>query len=507
MILSQALSQAVLKNPAAVAIFDLGKPLTFSEMRNKVSQLSYLFQAEIGHGKRIAFMSQNTQSAVLSFFAFSNIGCPVYFVDPNESLESVAQAFKDLEITHIAISGDQNSRVSELSRSFGVSLPTIEIEKKKGGEYDTSYSPPPDHPLKETDLALILKHEEYGQPAKFIFFTHKQIYTAAAALRKFYHFGPNERVLTTMSWAYPFSLTHGMLAPLFAGITCAINPQSGSHEEFIEYISQHRITRFVDTPKFFYFLLSICSSAKYLLPGVKSVTIGTGTLPKAIRKTFHLLNIPVLQTYGRVEAFWTIAMEDLEKAKTSINPVMEALPGFRYKVLSQEGDEITGDGMREGPLAITSETLMTAFYHPDKAAAEKATKLTIRGTWFYTGDAARLEGDKEELGVKPLGPLSDLIYSGTRYLLPAKIDDFTKEIPDVTDAAGFVRLDEMGKPSFAVAVVKQGKGLSDGQIFQHLNSKLSGQEAPTTVHFMDAIPRDKFDNVNRTALQRQFSAR
>jgi fatty-acyl-CoA synthase len=150
---------------------------------------------------------------------------------------------------------------------------------------------------------------------------------------------------------------------------------------------------------------------------------------------------------------------------------------------------------------------MLAFFHPDKAAAEKATKNAIRGTWFYTGEAARLEGEKEGVMIKPLGALSDLIYSGSRYLLPGKIDDLAREVPDVADAAAFVRLDEKGKAAFALAVVKQGKLLSETQIFQHLKTKLSGLEVPLTIHFMDAIPRDKFDNIKRAVLQRQLSAR
>jgi malonyl-CoA/methylmalonyl-CoA synthetase len=507
MILSQALSQAVLKNPAAPALFDLGKALSFLDMRNKISQLSYLYQAEIGHGKRVAIMSQNNPAAALSFFAFSNIGCQVIFFDPNEPLEDVSLAIKELEITHIAISADQSSRVGELSRKYSQSPAVIEIEKKKGGEYDTSYSPPPDHPLKETDKALILRHEEFGQPTKYIFFTHKQIYSAATVVRKFYHFKANERVFTTLTWAHPFSLLHGFLTPLFAGATCAINPQSATNEEFIEYIAQNRITRFVDSPKYFYFLLSICSTAKYMLPGVKSVTIGCGNLPKAIRKTFHLLNVPVMETYGRIEAIWTLAMEDLEKARTSATPVMENLPGFKYKVLNQEGDEITGEGMREGPLAVASESLMTAFHHPDRAAAEKASKLTIRGTWFYTGDIAQLEGEKDLVSIKPLGPQGELIYSGTRHLQPVKIDEIARGINDLTDAAAFVRINDQGDSAFAVAAVKQSKLLSETHVLQALKDKLSEQEMPKTVHFVEDIPRDRFGNVNRAALQRQLSAR
>jgi acyl-CoA synthetase (AMP-forming)/AMP-acid ligase II len=145
MILSQALNNAGLKNPGAPAILDLGKTLSFSDMRKKVGQLSYLHQAEIGHGKRIAFLCQNTQAAIVSFFAFANIGSQCIFFDPNESVDGVVEAMKELEITHVAVSADQIHKVNEISRVHGLNLQIVEIEKKKGGEYDPSYSPPPDH--------------------------------------------------------------------------------------------------------------------------------------------------------------------------------------------------------------------------------------------------------------------------------------------------------------------------------------------------------------------------
>jgi acyl-CoA synthetase (AMP-forming)/AMP-acid ligase II len=507
MVLSQALNTAAMKNPGAAAVLDLGKTLSYSEMRKKVAQLSYLHQAEIGHGRRVAFFSQNTQAAVLNFLAFSNIGCQTIFFDPADSVEEIVQAVKDLEITHICVSGDLLSRTNDLIRTYGLGLTVVEIEKKKGGEYDPSYSPPPDHPLKETDPVLIFRQQEAGQPTKYIFFTHKQLYIASTCIRRFYHFAANDKVLTTMSWAHPFAFVHGLMLPLFAGATLAVNPQSPTHEEFVEYIATNQVNRFVDSPKFYYLLLSICMSAKYMLPGVRSVTVGAGNLSKSIRKTFNLLHIPVLQTYGRVEAVWTLAMEDQEKSKDAPAATLQALPGFKYKVLNDEGDEIPAPGMRDGPLAVTGEAVMTSFFHPDRSLAEKCSKNTIRGTWFYTGEIGRLEGEDDELTLRPFGPQTDLLRSGAKFLLPEKIDDAAKAIPDVLDAAAFVRLDEKGNPSFALAVVRQGKMLSEAGILDHLKTRLSGKELPNTVHFLDAIPKDRFDNVNRTNLQRQFSAR
>jgi acyl-CoA synthetase (AMP-forming)/AMP-acid ligase II len=507
MILSQALNNAGLKNPGAPAILDLGKTLSFSDMRKKVGQLSYLHQAEIGHGKRIAFLCQNTQAAIVSFFAFANIGSQCIFFDPNESVDGVVEAMKELEITHVAVSADQIHKVNEISRVHGLNLQIVEIEKKKGGEYDPSYSPPPDHPLKETDQILIVRHQEMGAVTKYIFFTHKQIYTAATAVRKFYHFGANEKVLTTLSFAHPFSLVHGLLTPLFAGACCAVNPQSPSNEEFLEYLATNHVTRFADVPKFYYFLLSICMTAKYKLPGVRSVTVGAGVLPKALRKAFGLLQIPVMQTHGRVEALWTLAMEDAEVAKEGKTPQLEGLPGFKYKVLNDAGDEVAGPAFREGPLAVAGETIMAAFFHPDKGMADKASKTTIRGTWFYTQEAARLEGEEAEIKVKPLGALPEVIKSGAKYFTPEPIDEAARELSDVAEAAAFVRVDEKGAPSFAIAVVRSGKTLSEGAVLQHVSSKIKGAGCPRSVHFVDEIPKDRYDNVNRGALARQFSVR
>jgi acyl-CoA synthetase (AMP-forming)/AMP-acid ligase II len=505
MVLTQALGQAAIRNPGAPALIDLGKPLSFSDMRKKISQLSFLFQAEIGHGKRIAFLSQNTQAAALSFFAFSNIGCPVIFLDPAETPDSLAQAIKDLEVTHLCAGSDQVSRAADLIRSHGLSnLTVVEIEKKKGGEYDTSFSPPPDHPLQDSDPVLILRQSEHGQPVKYLFFTHKQVYSASTAVRRFYRFAANERVMTTMSWSHPFALVHGLLTPLFASATCAVDPQSPSNEEFLSYLAEQRINRFAGSPKFYYWLLSVCKAAKYLLPGTRSITVGGGHLPGSLRKTFGLLKIPVLQTHGRVEAIWTVAMEDLEKSREGASE-MEGLPGFRYKVLNEEGDEIPGPGSRQGPFALSGEPVMTAFYHPDKTLAEKASKQTIRGTWLYTGEAARLEGENDEIKVKALGPLNDLIHSGQRFIGPEKIDAAARKLPGLADAAAFVRQDEKGRRFFALAVVASGKPPSEAQLLEALRQALPDQEAPQSIHFVDVIPRDAFDNLNRSALQRQFS--
>lgn len=505
MILTSALNQAANKNPGNPAIFDLGKGTSFKEFKDKVGQLSYLYLAEIGHHQRVAFLSDNNPALIYTFFALTNSCSLCIFLNLQDTDEEIAAFLKEIEATHIAVSNSQMRRATELMRNHGLSLPIIEMEKKKGGEYDKSYSPPPEIPLKETDTILVLRTAGLTENRpKTMLFNHRQLYHAATIIRRMYHLSPTDRVFTTLGWSDPFSLVHGLLMPLFNGACCAIDPQFRG-QEFVEYIAQHRINRFVDAPNFLFNLLLICQAQKYMLPGVKSVTVGHGVLSTTMRKTFSLLKIPVMHCYGMAENVWTISLEDGEKYEFQSEIRGRALPGLKYKVLNDAGDEIEGPERKEGPLCVTGETVMTAYLHPDPKIGEKATKQMKRGTWLYTGDIARMEGEGEELCVTYLGRQTDLLKTSDGYILLEKVDDALRGAAGVLEGAAFVRMDERGEPHMACAVVKQSKAAGAPEILAHCAQSLQAPALPETVHFLDSLPKDAYGNFNRYSLQRQFS--
>lgn len=504
MLLNQAFNEASLKNPRQIAVLDLGVSLTFGELRKRIGQLSYLYQSELQVGKPVAIMASNGFSVVQTFFALSNIGIPVLFFDPKDSEESIIQDLKILEIDTILLTQDQMAKFDRIKRASNLSLTAVEIQKKKGGEYDPSYTPPPDRPLKDSDIVLIQRQEEYGDERRYSFFSHKQIYVSTASIKKFYRLTPSDRILTTMSWSHPFALTHGMLLPLFVGSTCVADPQSPTIEEFIEYLAKERISRFVGPPKFYFELLSRCASQKYKLPGVKSITVGMGSLSLALRKTYKLLKIPVLRCYGRSEALWSIAMDELETALEIESAKSKPASGMKAKVLNSAGDEVPGPGVREGRLAVMGESVMTSLYHPDKESAAKATRNKLRGTWFYTEEIARLEGEAETLTIAVLGKDTDMILTPQGYLSPRKIDEIAKEYAGVADAAGFVRVDRSGERSFACAVIPEGKAVSENDLLRFLRDRLPKHYNFTAVYIVDSIPRDEFESVNRQMLQKLY---
>jgi len=507
MILTQAFNQAAMKAAGHPAMVDRNVNITYGDLRSRIGRLSNLYQAEIPHGGRVALFSSNGAPFAQTLFALSNTGNPIYIVDPADNDEVISQDFRQLQVQAVLVSGEYVSRTNDILKRSGNSLMVVEIEKRRAGEYDTAFQPLPDRPIKDTDTVLVMPQDDTGNDRKYCAFNHKQVIATCATIKRFYQLRPNDRMLTTMHWSHPFALTHGLLLPLFNGSTSVADPQSITVEEFVDFLADQRVTRFAGPPKFYFQLLTYCAAKKYALPGVKSITVGMGSISLSLRKTFKLLKIPVLRCYGRKEAIWSLAMDGVEEALDMEKAKSRPGAGVRLSVLNEDGEEIPGPGPREGRLMAMTETVASGYYHPDPKIASKGNADRFRGTWLKTGDIARLEGeDDESLTVAVLGKRDDMLFSEGTYFSPRRIDEAAMKIEGVEDAAGFVRIGKDKESAFACAVVMAGKKINERDILRLIQEELPDEYHPQTVHITDSISRDAFDSINRLALQRQFSA-
>ncbi len=501
MILTQQLIVNSSKDLSKAAIRYLGKDITFNEFRTRVSKISYLLIHEIGHNARVAFLTRNSPATAISFFALTNSCSVVIPVDPDKSPAEIAEWIRTTKATHIAVTSDLVTRARDIMIGERLNLPIIEIEKKQGGEYDASFTPAPDHTPKENDIAVIFRTGGVSGKPKYITMNHKQLYGAAQSLKTIYHLNANDRITTPMNWAHPYAFIHGFLFPIMMGGTVVID-HGMENKEYLEFISDSRTTRIVGTPPSFLKLLLACRSEKRGIPSVRSVTVGLGQLQPELQRAFQALKIAVSHCYGQAEAGWTICMEDPTEPADYHQPggVGKPLMGFKYKVMDEQFDEKEGDS-REGYLAMSGPSLMTAYLD-----REKDTKSVLRGTWLYTGDYVRLEGEGDTMRITFLGRRDELIIDNGTITSVVDIDWALKGAPGVEDGAGFTLKDQRGRPIVAVAVVKvQNNPLNEKAVIDLCSSKLSGELVPKVVVFTDTIPRDAGGNVNRIKLKAQFA--
>jgi len=516
MVLSQFLATVANKNLARPAFRYLGKETNYQELRAIIARLSYLFHKEVGLQARVAFVTRNSPAVITSFFAFSNTRSVVIPVDPDASPEDMLAWLRDSKATHVAVTSDTVTKVKEVLSNYKLRLPIIEIEKKQGGEYDKSFTTSSDHAPQERDTVLLLRTAGTSGPPKLAAFSHTQVIAAVQAVKGLIHPSMSDRTLTKLSWSHPFAFMMGMMFPILTGSTCVID-HGVEGADFLQFLSENRVTRILGNPPFFSRLLAACKAADRGVGIVKSFVVAGGKLSKELREEFEKIKVSIAYSYGQTENLWTIAMQDTAAPPTDDKKkqlVLESLPsnytflkplaGFKYKVLDENGDTIESDEACVGHLALMAPTVMTG-YQSASPDIEKLSKISIRGTWLYTGDIARLEKDEEEnLSIAILGRKDELIKIHGDYVDLEEIRAFLPSLPGVIEGAGFVCKTATEEKILVIAVVKAPAAvITDKQVSDACAKYVLGGQAPRGVVFTDFIPKDFGDRpcYGRLALQ------
>ncbi len=509
MLIAQALSTAVQKNPSNIAIKFLKDEMKFGDLRKHVAHFSYLFLKILGPAPRVAFFGSNSSATAVSFFAISNIrGCSI-FIDTRWTNEQVAAWLKKSKATHLAVTNDFMPRTRELIRDFRVNLQVIEIEKRHGGEYDDTYSPPPENPPKDTDVILLLPTAGMQGDPKMVTFNHLQLQHAANALKGCYKAVGTDRIMTDLAWSTPFAFMHGMLFPLMNGTTCVV--YHGVEEKaFVPFLTEAKITRLCTDPAFAEKLLMRCKTEGVKLPWLKALVVGGSHIPPTLQALGREVKIPVLRVYGQTEGAWTLAMDDFSEAgaeKTEEPVRMKGLPGIKYKVVDLNGDEVEGKEDRTGRLCITGPNIMAGYYLEDPKEALVATKQVVRGTWLYTEDFATINDSGDFLRVDMHGRRGVTLDRGDgTYVAPDCIDPALKDIKGIVDGAGFIFEVSKGKQVLAAGVVRdanpQAVIVKEEDVMNALRKKLAPAQLPSTIVFVEHIPRLVNGLVNRFRLAR-----
>lgn len=474
--------------------------MTYADFRTRVAKLSYLLIHEIGYNARVGFICRNSPGVAAAFFALTNACATVIPIDPDKSPAEISEWIRTTKCTHIFVTNDLTNHVRELLNTERIYLPIVEIEKKQGGEYDPTFTPAPEHQPKDTNTVVIFRSQGITGKPKYIQYNHKNLAAAITPLKQAYKLGANDKVMSIGNWAHPFQFIHGMLFPIMTGASIVVD-HGMDNKEFLQYIQDSKVTRLIGSPPQFLKLLLACRAEHKGIPTVRSVVVGLGDLQPEVQRAFETLKVSVAHVFGQAEAGWTLAMEDhTEHVENRIRGCMgKPMQGMKYKIMDENFDEIEGSE-RVGYLAVSTPAAMTGYLD-----REKETKNVLRGSWVYTGDYVKVEGEDENMRLYFLGRRDELIIEQGVITGVGEIDWALKGQMGVEDAAGFVLKDARDRPVVAAAVVKVEKSpLNEKAVIDMCASRLSGDLVPKVVVFTDQIPRDAGGNINRIKLRAQF---
>jgi len=274
----------------------------------------------------------------------------------------------------------------------------------------------------------------------------------------------------------------------------------------IKMIPEHGITHAFVVPAVLQFLLMVPGAADADYSSLRVVVYGASPISEEVlARSVELLGCKFWQAYGLTETTGAIVNLSPEDHDPS-GPRRHLLrscglpgPGVELRLVDPDtGTEVaTGD---VGEIWVRSPQVMKGYWHNDEATREAIDD----DGWFRSGDAGYLDAD----GYLYIHDrVKDMIVSGGENVYPAEVENVLMDHPAIADVAVIgVPHDRWGETAKAVVVRAAGTDATPEEIIAYSQERLAKFKCPTSVDFVEALPRNPSGKVLKKDLREPYWA-
>lgn len=412
----ESFHQAVLANPAAIAMKDqggLGKTWTYSEIDQTSRRLAHgLIAKGLTTPIEIGLLSENRPEWGITYLAILAAGGTVVPIDANLTAEEIKAIIAASAIRVLFCS----TRYREIIRDIGFNGTVFTFDHDTPDSWtqlmQASVSVDAQLPQPAKTAALIFTSGTTGSP-KAVELTHANILHNLEGIRGAFHFDKSDTFLSVLPLHHTFEATAGFLTPLMRGATI-VYARSLKSKEILEDIGRNQVTIMCGVPllyeKMYHairrnienapLLKRILFSTLYSISslgwkfgtrwgrwlfaplrkkaGLGSVRIfmsGGAALPPVVSEFFVLLGFDFMQGYGMTECSPVISCNRADSIQFgSVGPI---LTNIEVRIDSPNEEGIGEILVRGGSVT------------PGYRNNPEATALLLRDGWLHTGDLGK----------------------------------------------------------------------------------------------------------------------
>jgi acyl-CoA synthetase (AMP-forming)/AMP-acid ligase II len=240
-------------------------------------------------------------------------------------------------------------------------------------------------------------------------------------------------------------------------------------------------------------------------------TISYGGAPMSeplLRTLLTVIDCRLVQIYGLTEttgALTALLPEDHdfepgdEKAAGRLRSCGRKRPGVELRIVDPGSGAVQDVGLT-GEIQARTVRLMSGYW----AQPEETREAYTTDGWFRTGDI----GDVDEDGYLYLRDrLKDMIVSGGENIYPVEIEMVISTHPAVAEVAVVgIPHERWGETPRALVVLHPGMSGDEADIIAFTRDRLAHYKCPTSVEFIDGLPRNAMGKVLRRELREPFWA-
>jgi long-chain acyl-CoA synthetase len=267
-------------------------------------------------------------------------------------------------------------------------------------------------------------------------------------------------------------------------------------------LQNERVTHAFLVPAVLQFLLMVPNDGVDL-SAMQLIAYGASPITEDVLvKSMEMFGCKYIQLYGLTETTGAVVQLDPEDHDPGgprqhlLRAAGRAMPGVELKIVDPETGEATPDG-EVGEVWIKSPTNMAGYWKlPD------ATRAALPGDgWFRSGDAGYLRDGYLYIHDR----VKDMIISGGENIYPAEIENVLMSHPAVGDVAVIgVPDDRWGETPKAVVVRAPRAEVTEAELLEYTRSRLARFKCPSSVDFVDAIPRNPSGKILKRELRAPY---
>jgi long-chain acyl-CoA synthetase len=237
---------------------------------------------------------------------------------------------------------------------------------------------------------------------------------------------------------------------------------------------------------------------------MRSIVYGASPITnEVLMASMATLKCPHIQVYGMTEttgAITELSPEDHDPTGPRAHLLRSAgkpYPWVEMRIVDVDSGADMPSG-EVGELWTRSEQNMNGYWNKP----EETAKTITEDGWLKTGDAGYLDAE----GFLFLTDrVKDMIVSGGENVYPAEVENALASFPGIAEVAVIgVPSERWGETVKAVVVLKPGFAAEATAIIAHAKTSLAGYKCPTSVDFIEVLPRNPTGKVLKKDLREPY---
>jgi long-chain acyl-CoA synthetase len=498
------------KGSAACIRFD-DQTVTWAELDARSSRVANaLIAGKVAPQERIAFLEKNSVEYFEVLFGCSKANIVDVSVNWRLAPPEIAYTVNDAQAKILVVGADFFTAVESIEADLTTVGTIVALgEHPRWPNYNDwigSYEPTdPNVSVKETDIAFQLYTSGTTGLPKGVMTSNANFLKLVSSVLGPWGMDETSKNIATMP-LFHIGGSGWALAGMYAGAETLLvrdpNPSA-----LLDLMHNEKATNAFYVPALLGFMALTASQPgqpERDFSAMRSVVYGASPITNDVLiASMNTLKCPHIQVFGMTEttgAITELSPEDHDPTGPRAHLLRSAgkpYPWVELKIVDTDTNTDLPPG-EIGELWTRSPQNMVGYWNKPE---ETAKTITPDG-WLKTGDAGYID---EEGFLFLTDRVKDMIVSGGENVYPAEVENALASFPGIAECAVIgVPSEKWGETVKAMVVLKPGATAEAPAIIAHCKALLAGYKCPTSVDFIETLPRNPTGKVLKKDLRAPF---